>query len=114
MAPRARRWTTQRDSFKIAEIAKCIEENWDVLAFSRPPPENKNWQKSLNSYVTNSNHKQLFAQETRPYWGFAYDKTAAPETAFGPLKDSGYVRNQAKTMPDRLPVRAWQHQSEQR
>ena len=102
MAPRARRWTTQRDSFKIAEIAKCIEENWDVLAFSRARGENKNWQKSLNSYVTNSNHKQLFVQETRPYWGFA---TAAP------LKDSGYVRNQAKTM---LPVRAWQHQSEQR
>ena len=105
MTPRARRWTTQRDSFKIAEIAKCIEENWDVLAFSRAREENKNWKKSLNSYVTNSNHKQLFVQETRPYWGFA---TAAP------LKDSGYVRNQAKTMPDRLPVRAWRHQSEQR
>ena len=104
MTPRARRWTTQRDSFKIAEIAKCIEENWDVLAFSRAREENKNWQKSLGSYVTNSNHKQLFVG-TRPYWGFA---TAAP------LKDSGYVRNQAKTMPDRLPVRAWRHQSEQR
>ena len=110
MTPRARRWTTQRDSFKIAEIAKCIEENWDVLAFSRAREENKNWKKSLNSYVTNSNHKQLFTG-ARPYWGFAYDKTAAPETAFGPLKDSGYVRNQAKPM---LPVRAWRHQSEQR
>ena len=59
-------WHTQRDVFKVVEIANHLQKHWNILCYRRE--QKQNWRGPLNSYFTNN--KDKFMQQ-KPYWGLA-------------------------------------------
>ena len=59
-------WETQREFFKVVEVADHLEKHWDILCYRRE--RKRNWRSPLNSYFTNNKEK---LRQQKPYWGIA-------------------------------------------
>ena len=59
-------WETQREFFKVSEVADHLEKHWDILCYRRD--RKRNWRGPLNSYFTNNKEK---LRQQKPYWGIA-------------------------------------------
>ena len=64
-------YTTQRDRFKVAEIADHLHDHWESIADGRA--KDSGWRIALNSYLTN--RKDVFERPERFYWALS---TARP------------------------------------
>jgi hypothetical protein len=59
-------WETQRECFKVVEVADHLEKYWDILCYRRQ--KNCNWRGPLNSYFTNNKER---LRQQKPYWWIA-------------------------------------------
>ena len=85
-------WETQREFFKVTEVADHLDTHWDVLCFRRQ--KHCNWRGPLNSYFTNN--KQRLRQR-KPYWGIADPN----QDGLGPiLQPCRVLRGRARLAPE--------------
>ena len=68
-------FTTQRDRFKVKEIADHLALHWETMVSHHgfrekgKPGDKQRWRDALNSYLTNN--KKDFARPQKFYWSFA-------------------------------------------
>lgn len=85
-------WETQREFFKVVEVADHLEAHWEILCYRRE--RNRNWRGPLNSYFTNNKER---LRQKKPYWGI----TDPTEDGLGPiLQPCRVLRGPARPPPE--------------